>query len=76
MSDTEEARTDPSGGKSGASPSGPGKGNPKNTAHLDPDTQRPPQPGAVPQTPPVPDTPGVLNHPLHHPTKLAAEDDR
>jgi hypothetical protein len=76
MSDTEEARTDPSGGKSGASPSGPGKGNPKNTAQLDPDTQQPPPPGAIPQTPPVPDTPRVLNDPLHRPTRLATDKTR
>ncbi len=61
MSDTEQARTDPSGGKSDASPSAPGKGIRKNTVLEDPATQQPPKPGALPQSSPVPDTKRALN---------------
>ena len=37
MAKTEERRTDPSGGKSGASPSGAGRSNPTNSADSQPD---------------------------------------
>lgn len=53
MARTEERRDDPSGGKSGASPSAPGAGVKSHTVDADPDTRIPA--AELPQASPVPD---------------------
>jgi len=55
MARSEEDRVDPSSGKSAASPSAPGSGVKSKTVLLDPTTQQPPPPDALPQASPVPD---------------------
>jgi hypothetical protein len=54
MSKTEEARTDPSAGKSGASPSAPGPVK-RSTVMEDPTTDPKAAADSVPQASPVPD---------------------
>jgi len=55
MTRSEEARDDPSSGKSAASPSAPGSGVKSDTVDQDPSTRHPPDPKKIPQASPVPD---------------------